>query len=421
MRVAAFAAATGFTAMIAMGMATGARAQTNTGIDVLEAEHFASFKPLVAKHGGKLRLGLMTDQAGLDRQGRRTVDVLFKEAAAAVPGLTLVKVFTPEHGLQGAVDREGIKGGADAATGLAVVSLYGVGDASHRPTAAQLGDVDALVIDLQDAGVRFYTYESVVGIFVEAAAASGKELIVLDRPDPIGGVEVQGPVTTKGRESYVSYYAEPVRGGMTMGELAGFFNGEKHLGASVTVIRMTGWQRATWFDETGLMWVNPSPNLRSLTQAMVYPGIGLFDAANLSVGRGTDAPFVRFGAPWVHGVELAAYLNARKIPGLSFVPVFFTPGGEPTYPYRGQRCEGVEIVVNDRRAFDAAELGVEVASALWKLYPGSFQVEKVDSLLRNRAVLEQIKSGVDPRTIAAGWQAELEAFKAVRAKYLLYP
>lgn len=398
-----------------------APAQTRTGIDVLEAENFASLKPIVAKHGGHLRLGLMTDQAGLDRAQRRTVDVLHRDAAAAVPGLTLVKLFSPEHGLSGAADHEGIGNSTDAESGLPIVSLYGVGAASRRPTAQQLEGVDALVVDLQDAGVRFYTFESVVGIFVETAAANGKELIVLDRPNPIAGVDVQGPVTTAGRESYISYLAEPVRQGMTMGELAGMFNGEKHLGASLTVIKMTGWSRNMWFDQTGLLWVNPSPNLRSLTQGMVYPGIGLFDASNVSVGRGTDTPFVRLGAPWIKGVELAALLNARKIPGLSFVPVFFTPGGvELKYPHAGQRCEGVEIVVNDRHVVDGPELGVEVASALWKLYPSSFQVDRVDRLLLNKGVLEQIKSGKDPRDIAAGWQAELEAFKRVRAKYLLY-
>lgn len=399
---------------------TQTQTQTQTGIDVLEAEGFAQLKPLVARHGGQLRLGLMTDQAGLDRQGRRTVDVLRGEAAADVPGLSLVKLFSPEHGLSGAADREGIGNSVDAASGLPIVSLYGAGAASRRPSATQLEGVDALVVDLQDAGVRYYTFESVVGLFAEAAAANHKELIVLDRPNPVGGLAVQGPLTTRGREAYISYYAEPVRQGMTMGELAGFFNGEKHLGASLTVIRMTGWRRSTWFDQTGLLWINPSPNLRSFTQAIVYTGIGLIETSNLSVGRGTDTPFVRLGAPWVHATELSKYLNDRHIAGVSFVPVFFTPGGDQKYPYQGQRCEGVEIVVNDRNALDGPELGVEVASALWKLYPKSFQVDRVDALLLNKGVLAQIKAGTDPRDIATSWQAELEAFKLVRAKYLLY-
>jgi uncharacterized protein YbbC (DUF1343 family) len=400
--------------------AGNAAAQVKTGIDVLEQEHFAQLKPLVDKHGGRLRLGLMTDQAGLDSHQRRTVDVLQKDAAAAVPGLRLVALFSPEHGINGVLDRPGIDDTKDEASGLPVTSLFGVGEASRHPNAKQLEDVDAIAIDLQDVGVRYYTFETVVGYFVEAAAAFHKELIILDRPNPIAGLDVQGPLTTAGRENYISYYAEPVRQGLTMGELAEFFNGETRLGASVTVIKMSGWHRSDWFDQTGLLWINPSPNLRSLTQAMVYPGVGLLEGSNISVGRGTDTPFVRLGAPWIHGVELAAYLNSRKIPGISLVPVFFTPDGDPKYPYHGQRCEGVEIIVNDRHVIDGPELGMEVGSAIWKLYPANYQVDRIDRLLLNKNVLDQLKSGRDPRQIAAGWQAELNGFKARRQKYLLY-
>lgn len=406
--------------LFATTLSLPAAAQVKTGIDVLEQENFAPLREMVAKHGGHLRLGLMTDQAGMDIQQRRTVDVLHNDAEAAVPGLRLATLFSPEHGINGVLDRPGINNTTDEASGLPVVSLFGVGDASRRPSAKHLQDLDAVVIDLQDVGVRYYTFETVIGYFVEAAAANHKEVIVLDRPNPIAGVEVQGPLTTPGRENYISYYAEPVRQGMTMGELATFFNGEKHLGAAVTVIKMTGWHRKDWFDQTGLIWINPSPNLRSLTQVMVYPGIGLLEGSNLSVGRGADTPFVRLGAGWIHGVGLAAYLNARRIPGLSFIPVFFTPQGDQKYPYHGQRCEGVEIVVNDRNVVDGPELGIEVASAIWKLYPKNFEIDRVDRLLLNKGVLEQVKSGTDPRKIAETWQAELGAFKGRRAKYLLY-
>ena len=260
-----------------------------------------------------------------------------------------------------------------------------------------------------------------MGYFLEASAANNLDIVVLDRPNPINGLAVQGPLATPGREDYTCYYAEPLRPGMTMGELAELFNGEKHLGAQLTVVKMTGWNRADWYDDTGLLWVNPSPNIRSLTQQMVYTGIGLIEGTNVNVKGPVEPPFVRFGAPWIVASQLAAYLNARKIPGVSFMAISYTPSGVEPYPYRGKRVEGVEIIVNDRNALDAPELGIEAASALWKLYPNSFQVDKVDRLLVNHRVLDQIKAGEDPRRIAAGWQSELEGFKKVREKYLLYP
>jgi uncharacterized protein YbbC (DUF1343 family) len=346
--------------------------------------------------------------------------VLRHDAAQAIPGLTVVKLFSAEHGLSGTLDTENLSNNVDPESGLPVINLYGSTDAKRHPTREQLAGLDAIVIDLPDVGVRYWTFTSLVGYFLEAAAANRVDIIILDRPNPIGGTAVQGPLTTAGRENHMSYYAEPVRPGMTMGELASLFNGEKGLGAHLTVVKMTGWRRDEWFDKTGLLWVNPSPNLRSFTQAVVYPGTGLIESSNLSVGRGSDTPFLRVGAPWIHAAEIASYLNAREIPGVSFVPVFFTPGGEEQYPYRGQRCEGVEIVVKDRGVLDSPELGLEVASAVWKLYPKSFQIDKIDRLLLNKNVLEQMKAGVDPRKIAAGWQSEIAAFQSRRAKYLLY-
>lgn len=412
---------TSFAVLLVSLWTAPAMAQVASGIDVLEQQSFAPLKEIALRHGGRLRLAVLTNQVGIDAHQRRVIDVLRKDAADAVPGLAVVKLFSAEHGITGVLDTMNLSNTIDSESGLPVVNLYGDTDAKRRPTAQQLAGLDAVVIDLPDVGVRFWTFTTLVGYFLEAAGANKVEIVILDRPNPVGGVAVQGPLSTAGRETYINYYPVPVRPGMTMGELASFFNGEKHLGAQLTVVKLTGWRRAEWFDETGLLWVNPSPNLRSFAQAMVYPGTGLIEGGNLSVGRGTETPFLRVGAPWIHAAELAAYLNSRRIPGVSFVPVFFTPGGQEPYPYRGQRCGGVEIVVKDRNGLDGPELGVEVASAIWRLYPQSFQIDKLDRLLLNRNVLEQIKAGIDPRKIAAGWQADLATFESQRAKYLLYP
>ncbi|MEO6802257.1 MAG: DUF1343 domain-containing protein [Granulicella sp.] len=407
--------------MLSMSLcAASAFAQVATGIDVLEQQNFAQLKEIATRHGGHLRLGILTNPVGMDAHERRTIDVLRKDAVAAVPGLSVVTLFSAEHGINAAVDKSDVGNDIDHDSGLPIVSIYGSTEAKRHPSAQQLAGLDAVVIDLQDVGVRYWTFQTLVGYFLEASAANKVEIIILDRPNPVNGAAVQGPLITPGREDYVSYYAEPVRPGMTMGELAGLFNGEKHLGAKLTVVRMTGWHRTDWYDDTGLLWVNPSPNLRSLTQAMAYPGIGLIEGTNVNVKGPGEPPFVRFGAPWIVATQLAAYLNARKIPGVSFMAISYTPGGEERYPYRGERVEGVEIIINDRNVLDAPELGVEAVSALWKLYPKNFQVDKVDRLLLNHGVLDQIKAGDDPRKIAAGWQSELAVFKATRAKYLLY-
>jgi len=397
-----------------------AAAQVSTGIDVLEQQNFTPLKEIAARHGGHLRLAVLTNPVGVDAHGRRTIDVLRKDAAAAVPGLSVVTLFSAEHGINAALDRSNIDNDIDAESRLPILSIYGPSDAKKHPSSQQLAGVDAVVIDLQDVGVRYWTFQTLVGYFLEASAANNVDIVVLDRPNPINGTAVQGPLLTSGREDYVGYYAEPMRPGMTMGELAGLFNGEKHLGAHLTVIKMTGWHRSDWYDDTGLLWVNPSPNIRSLTEAAAYPGTGLIEGTNVNVKGPAEPPFVRFGAPWIVATELAAYLNARKIPGVSFMAVSYIPSGEERYPYRGQRVEGVEIQLNDRSVIDAPELGVEAVSALWKLYPKNFQIDRVDRLLLNQGVLNQIKAGEDPRKIAAGWQSELSEFKRQRAKYLLY-
>lgn len=400
--------------------AASAFAQVATGIDVLEQQNFAQLKEIAARHGGHLRLGVLTNPVGIDAHERRTIDILRKDAVAAVPGLSVVALFSAEHGINAAVDKLDVGNDIDHDSGLPIVSLYGSTEAKRHPSAQQLAGLDAVVIDLQDVGVRYWTFQTLMGYFLEASAANKIDIVILDRPNPVNGAAVQGPLITPGREDYVGYYAEPMRPGMTMGELAGLFNGEKHLGAKLTVVKMTGWHRTDWYDDTGLLWVNPSPNIRSLTQAMTYPGTGLLEGTNVNVKGPVEPPFVRFGAPWIVATQLAAYLNARKIPGVSFMAISYTPGGEERYPYRGERVEGVEIIVNDRNALDAPELGVEALSALWKLYPKNFLLDRVDHLLLNHGVLDQIKAGEDPREIAAGWQSELAAFKATRAKYLLY-
>jgi uncharacterized protein YbbC (DUF1343 family)/CubicO group peptidase (beta-lactamase class C family) len=389
-----------------------------TGIDVLEADHFAELAALAGKHAGKLRLGLLTDPTGLDSHGSRTIDVLAHQAAAAVPGLQLTTLFSPENGINRARDKEDIANSTDPATGLPVISLYGAKDADRHPALDTLRQLDAVVIDLQDVGVRYYTYETVVRYFLETAAQTGTEIIVLDRPDPLGGSFVQGPISDPGRESYVNVMSIPVRHGMTMGELAQYFNGEAHLHASLSVITMKGWQRGDWFDSTGLAWVDPSPNLRSLSEAILYPGIGLLETTNVSVGRGADTPFEYVGAPWIDGPDLARLLNARFLPGVRFVPVSFTP--QAPYPFAGRLCHGIQIIVTDRNVVDSPEMGLEIASGLHKLYNSQFELAKMDRLLLNRTVVDALLAGRDPQRIAENWAKDLEAFAATRKPYLLY-
>jgi uncharacterized protein YbbC (DUF1343 family)/CubicO group peptidase (beta-lactamase class C family) len=396
-----------------------------TGIDVLEEHGFDVLKgaedqptvPPSAKEEGigapvKKRIGLVTNQTGADAEGRRTIDVLNQ-----APGVSLEAIFSPEHGVTGTLDTTDVGNSKDAVTGIPVYSVYGAKDAMRRPPPDVMKTLDAVVFDIQDAGARFYTYETTLGYFLEGAATAGIELIVLDRPDPVTGSFVQGPETDAGHETFTNYWTVPVRHGMTMGELAKMFNAERNINAKLTVVPMEGWQRGDWFDSTGLTWVNPSPNLRSVTEAALYPGVALIEGTNVSVGRGTDTPFELLGAPWMKSRELAAYLNARGIAGVRFVPVTFTPTSSN---YSGQVCSGVNLVVTDRNGFDAPELGIELASALHKLYPADFKLEKINDLLVNQSVFDALVEGRDPRRIAQDWQEELEKFQAMRKKYLLY-
>jgi len=379
-----------------------------TGVDVLEEHGF----DVLQMAGRKKKIGLVTNQTGLDADGRRTIDIL-----AQAPGVSLDAIFSPEHGVTGTLDTTDVNNSKDAATGVTVYSVYGAKDAARRPPPEILTQLDAVVFDIQDAGVRFYTYETTLGYFLEAAASAGIELIVLDRPDPVTGSFVQGPVSDAGHESFTTYWTVPPRHGMTIGELAKMFNTERNINAKLTVVPMEGWQRGDWFDSTGLAWVNPSPNLRSVTEAGLYPGVGLIEGTNVSVGRGTDTPFELLGAPWMKGRELAAYLNARGIAGVRFVPVTFTPAASN---YAGQKCEGVNLVLTERNALDGPELGIELAAALRKLYPADFKLERMSELLVNQAAYDGLVAGKDPRRIAQDWQEALERFELVRKKYLIY-
>ena len=376
--------------------------KVKTGIDVLAAQNFA---PLAG-----LRVGLITNQTGRDAEGRRTVDLLYRAL-----GVRLKAIFGPEHGFAGtAAEGKRVVSGIDPATHLPVYSLYGE---ATRPTEKMLEGLDALVFDIQDVGVRFYTYITTLGYALEAAAKKGIAVYVLDRPNPINGISVEGPVLDADLTSFVAYFPMPVRHGMTVGELAEMFNQEKNIGARLQVIKMQDWMRTDWFDETGLPWVGPSPNLRTLTEATLYPGVAMVEGANVSVGRGTDTPFELLGAPWVDARKLAAHLNERKIQGVRFLPVDFTPRSDA---FRGQMCHGVNIVLLDRQALNSPELGVELVAALQRLFPRDFQIDKTLPLVGARWVLDAVKKGADPSAIVLRSYEGLEQFRKVRAKYLLY-
>jgi uncharacterized protein YbbC (DUF1343 family) len=410
------------------GAPSVADGQTLTGIDVLEATQFSALRDAAGRHGGHLRLGVMTNQTGVDREGRRTIDVLLH----SIPEVEVKTLFSPEHGLFGMKDTTKIRAEVDAATQLPVVSLYGAKDEQRRPSMESLKNLDAVVIDLQDAGVRFYTYQTVVGYFLEAAAKAHIEIIVLDRPNPIGGVAVQGPVSDNGAESYTDYMPLPIREGMTLGELALYFNGERLLAsatspnvrvpirAQLTVVAMRNWAREQYFDDTGLKWINPSPNLRSAAANVVYPGVELLQSTNVSVGRGTEMPFLHIGAPYIDSAQLVAYLTARNIPGIRFAPANFSVTEDANhFPFHGKTLPGISFTVTDRSALDSPELGIELISALHHLYP-DFAMAKAEHLIANADTMRALENQEDPRKVVEGWKTDLAAFEQRRQGYLLY-
>jgi len=382
--------------------AVGRNGIVQTGLDVMAANGFLSLK-------GK-RVGLITNHTGLDRAGKRNIDVM---VAAKVK---LVSLLSPEHGITGKEDQDNVADAKDAATGIPVRSLYK--GAQQRPDEEMLRNLDVLVFDIQDVGARFYTYGCTLLNAMEEASKLNLPVMVLDRPNPITGVKVEGPMLQKEVESFVGCFPMPIRHGMTMGELARMFHAERTMKNRLEVVSMNGWQRGDWLDATGAIWINPSPNMRSLNAALLFPGIAMLEySRNYSVGRGTDAPFEQIGADWINGPDLAAKLNARSIPGVRMYPVMFTPNDSNL---KGVVCQGVRFVITDRERFNSVRLGLELAVMLEKLYPGKIPFERNERLIGNRKTIQQLKQKMDPRTIETEMEEPLAAFLGIRKKYLLY-
>jgi uncharacterized protein YbbC (DUF1343 family) len=386
-------------AIVAASILPVSTGPVRTGIDVLEAQQYA---PLSG-----LRIGLVTNRSGFDANGRRTIDVLEQ-----APGVTLAALFAPEHGLDTDRDRR-IDDARDAATGLAVHSLYG---SSQRFSDASLEGLDALVFDIQDAGVRFFTYETTLGYALEAAARRKIPLFVLDRPDPLGADRFGGPVLDSGHESFTGFFSLPLLPGMTVGELAALFNHERLIGADLRVIPMGGYRRSMRIADTGLGWVPLSPNLRTASQLDLYPDVALLEGANVSVGRGTPHPFEWIGAPWIDGVRLAQVLNGLDT-GARFGPVDFVPTESV---YRGELCHGVRIVSHEPLR-QPARLGLALLSALLGLYPQTFDLKAARDAIGSQAIWEAIHQGTDRETLEALEAEQSARFSSLRALYLRYP
>jgi uncharacterized protein YbbC (DUF1343 family) len=377
-------------------------AQTLTGFDVLEQDRFAALN-------GK-RVGLITNHTGLARDGRRNIDVMLAS------GVQLKALFSPEHGIEGNQDHENVEHGRDAASGLPIYSLYKGKD--RKPAPEMLKDLDVLVFDIQDIGARFYTYVSTMKNAMEAAAAAGLRFMVLDRPNPINGRALEGPMLDPSEISFIGCTVMPLRHGMTIGELARYINAEDRINAKLDVVAMRNWRRSDWWDSTGLNWIDPSPNMRSLNAALLYPAVAMIEyARNYSVGRGTGTPFEQIGADWINGRELASYLNQRWIPGIRVYPVRFTPTASN---FSGRQIEGVRFVITDREIFSTLRLGLEIAAALEKLYPGKIDWAGSRRLIGSQEALDGIRAGTDPRTLEGRLNEALAPFLEKRKSYLLY-
>lgn len=378
-----------------------ATAATLTGIDVLAAENFASL-------AGR-NVGLITNHTGVDRQGQPTRIVLHR-----APDVKLVSLLSPEHGIAGKLDQPKIDDMTDPDTGLKVYSLYG---ADRKPSPESLAGIDTLVFDIQDIGCRFYTYVSTMGEAMKVAAEKRIRFVVLDRPNPINGIDLGGPLLDAGSESFVGYHTLPVRHGMTVGEIAGLLKAELSLDLDLVVIRCQGWQRGDFFERTGLFWINPSPNMRNLNQALLYPGIGLLEMTNLSVGRGTDTPFELIGAPWLDAPAVAADLMAHAIPGVVFIPTRFTPAASK---FANESCQGIQILVSRRDQVDPIRVGLAIAATLVKRHPDAWQTKHYNRLLGNRKLYEAVLQGGSLEQLMALASEELDAFRVRRQPFLLY-
>ena len=378
-----------------------------TGLDVLARDGFKQLR-------GK-RVGLLTNHTGRSKDGRSTIDVLH-----TAPGVTLVSLFSPEHGIRGVLEAD-VPAEKDDKTGLPIHSLFYKGG-TGRPQDGALAGIDTLVIDLQDIGVRFYTYQLAMGYVMEEAARQKIAVIVLDRPNPVNGWQIEGPLSREpgageSPNTFIAYLPMPIRHGMTMGELARLYNDERKINANLTVIAMENWKRDYWYDETGLPWINPSPNMRNMNQATLYPGIGAIEYSNVSVGRGTDQPFEQLGAPWINGPQLAGRLNARRLPGIRFYPIAFTPKSSK---YANEECQGVFMVITNRAQLQPVRVGFEIASALSSLYGSKYEPNNMWRLIGSEQLVARIQQGEDPAVIAARWSADEARWRQLRAKYLLY-
>jgi uncharacterized protein YbbC (DUF1343 family) len=344
----------------------------------------------------------------VDGRGRRTADVL-----RAAPGVTLVALFSPEHGLDSLQEGQ-VRSGTDALTGLPVHSLYA---GSKRPAPEMLRDLDAVVVDLQDAGTRFYTYATTLAYLMEAAGAAGVPVYVLDRPNPLTAATVQGPMLDMGQRGFTGYWPLPTRHGMTLGELARLFVGEAGIRVELQVVPMRGYRRVAWYEDSGLPWLAPSPNLTSVAAATLYPGVGMIEGAPVSVGRGTTTPFEVVGAPWIDADRLAGAMNALRLPGVRFAPITFTPA---TATHAGKACRGVRVELTDRDALNSPALGVALAHALHRMYPKEFQVGRILGNLGSATLLGAIEAGEPLPSLLEKVEREVAAFEPIRARYLLY-
>ena len=376
--------------------------QVNTlgGIDVIREDGFQILQ--------NKRIGLLTNQSGSSKDAISTINLLWEAQE-----VQLVALFSPEHGIRSQLNGP-VSSSKDQDTGLTIHSLYGD---TRRPTAEMLSGIDTIVVDLQDIGARFYTYVSSVAYVLEAAKTLGVEVMVLDRPNPINGFSIEGPMLDISALGFTGYFPMPIRHGLTIGELSKLINAETNINADLKIINMENWRRELWFDQTGLPWVNPSPNIRNLTQAILYPGIGALEGSNLSVGRGTDTPFEQIGAPWIDAVALSKALNERILPGVSFYPVGFTPKSDK---YVGEHCNGISIIVTDRNKLKPVRIAIEIASVLYRLYGDTYELDATEKLLGSQDTITRIRAGEDPEKIVSTWEIDEIKWRQLRTRYLLY-